>query len=105
MPPTENDGTLEIPIEETVSNESEVKPMAEQIDLPPNVATHLQMEALNNYSANTREGRDNASHASSLARYVATSKYAELGPVESRAISGVMATPVASPAVQSGTTP
>ena len=93
MPP--DDGTLEIPI-----NSSEDCIMA--TDLPPAVAQQLMTESVGNISANNRDGRNVGTIAMGVLQGAAARSFDELGVAESRSVSGVMATPIASPATQQG---
>ncbi|MAT51136.1 MAG: hypothetical protein CMK32_08135 [Porticoccaceae bacterium] len=70
------------------------------VDLPESVAVNLLAEATNNMQNNNRQGRDTFTLASGALQAGIAKTLNELGPVESRSVSGVMATPVASPAVQ-----
>lgn len=73
------------------------------IDLPDNVAGMLLKEGSESHQALMVDIRGNISTAHNLARLGATRQFNELDTIESRAHSGVMATPIASPAVQQGT--
>lgn len=75
------------------------------IDLSENVANALMTETVGNIQANNRDGRNAATAAMSVLQFAAARNFDELGTVESRANSGVLGTPAASPTVQSGTTP
>lgn len=77
--------------------------MPEPIDLAPNVAGALMTETVGNIQANNRDGRNVSSMAMGVLQAAAARNFDELGAVESRATSGVMATPIASPTTQSGT--
>lgn len=94
--PTANDGELEIP----TTNESEISVMA--IDLSPNVANQLLTETVGNIQGTNNDARASAQLANAHLRFAASRNFDEVGVNESRAVSGVMATPVASPAVQQG---
>lgn len=87
--------TIETPIEEH-------EMPAEPIDLPPNVAAELQLESVGNIQANNRDGRNVGTIAMGVLQAAAARNFDELGVTESRATSGVIATPVASPTTQSG---
>ena len=67
------------------------------VDLPPNVAAQLQMESVGNIQANNRDGRNASTMAMSVLGAASARNFDELGAVESRATSGVMATPIAPP--------
>lgn len=74
--------------------------MAEGIDLPPSVAQQLMVETTGNIQANNRDGRAISTTAMGVLQGAMARNFDELGTVESRATSGVIATPVASPTVQ-----
>ena len=74
--------------------------MSEPIDLAPNVAGHLMTETVGNIQANNRDGRNISTTALGVLQSAAARNFDELGAVESRATSGVMATPIASPTTQ-----
>jgi len=78
------------------------KPMAGGVDLPPNVAELILYEGAINHQQLMADIRGNIANVNSLVRHAAFRQYHELGPVESRAVSGVMATPIASPTTQQG---
>lgn len=94
--PTDNDGVIEIPIS------GEENRMSQTVDLPPNFAAHMQAETLGNIQATNAASRDSAQTANAVLRFAAARNFDELGVTESRAASGVFATPIASPATQSG---
>lgn len=70
------------------------------IDLPANVAAQLQLESVGNVQANNRDGRNVSTTALGVLQAAAARNFDELGAVESRATSGVMATPIAGPTTQ-----
>ncbi len=76
--------------------------MTAPIDLAPNVAGHLMTETVGNIQANNRDGRNLGTMAMGVLQVAAARNFDELGVAESRANSGLVATPVASPATQSG---
>ena len=89
------DGVLTIPIEVQETDEM-------SNDLPANIFTLKLSESADNMTANNRDGRNLGTAAiGSLTAGIAKT-HNELGPAESRAISGVMATPVAGPTTQAG---
>lgn len=70
------------------------------VDLPESVAAQFLAETVGNIQANNRDGRAIATASlGSLTAGVAKA-HNELSTEESRAISGVFATPIAPPAVQ-----
>ena len=83
------DGVVTLPVN------CETEPMS--IDLPANVAAQLQMETVGNIQANNRDGRNASTQSMAILQAAAARNFDELGAVESRATSGVMATPIASP--------
>ena len=90
-----DDGTLEIPI-----NPSEDCTMA--TDLPPAVAQQMMTESVGNISSNNRDGRNVATLAVGVLQAAMSRNFDEIGTIETRANSGVIATPVASPSTQAG---
>ena len=95
MPP--DDGTVEVPLD---SSHEETK-----MDLPASFGVLLMSESGSNVQADNREGRALTLLAAGVLKGAMARNFDELGTIESRANSGIIATPVASPAVQSGTTP
>ena len=67
------------------------------VDLPDSVAVQLMTETVGNIQRTNAGGRDTASIVSGALQAGIAKTLNELGPVESRAVSGVMATPIASP--------
>jgi hypothetical protein len=94
-----DDGVSVIP---ALTGIEEACPMADPVDLPPNVASQLMVETTGNIQANNRDGRGVSSIAMGVLQAAAARNFDELGAVESRATSGVMATPIASPSTQAG---
>ena len=92
--PVIGDGVVTLP-----SNEEESK-MAEQIDLPPSVASQVLAETVGNIQANNRDGRNIGSLAAGVLQAAMARNFDELGTIESRANSGVIATPIAGPTTQ-----
>lgn len=84
----------------TVVIEIEEEKMA--LDIPEGIGTLLLNEAAGNIQANNRDGRNLATIAMGSLQAGVAKTHNELGPVESRAVSGVMATPIASPTTQAG---
>jgi len=94
--PVHGDGAVTILLPE------EEQLMTAPIDLPPNVAAQLQLESVGNVQANNRDGRNIATAALGVLQAAAARNFDELGTVESRATSGVLATPIAGPTTQVG---
>lgn len=103
MPPNDNnepltdtpetgDGVLTIP------SEKDGDPMP--ADLPEGVANHLMTETVGNIQADNRRGRDGATLSTNVLHAVQVRNHDEVGTLEGRAVSGVNATPIASPATQ-----
>lgn len=67
------------------------------IDLPPNVAAQMMLESTTNMQANNRDGRGVSTVALGVLQAAAARNFDELGATESRATSGVLATPVGTP--------
>lgn len=88
--PVIGDGVLTIPLD---SGESEEMPL----DLPASMGQYLLSEATGNIQANNRDGRSMSSIAVGVLQFAAARDFDELGTVEGRANSGVLATPIAGP--------
>lgn len=71
-----------------------------QVDLSPNVANQLLTESVGNIQADNRNSRAIATAAHGSLTGGIARVHNELSPQGSRAVSGLMATPIASPAVQ-----
>lgn len=98
--PVVGDGVSTIPHED-----SDTSNKVETMDLPQGVLTTILNETALNGQNNNRQGRDTFTMANGALQAGIAKTLNELGPVESRAVSGVMATPVAYPTVpQSGGT-
>lgn len=69
-------------------------------DLPESVASHLITETVGNIQASNQAGRNVAVMATGVLQAAMARNFDELGTVESRATSGVMATPIAGPTTQ-----
>ena len=72
------------------------------VDLTENVAAELVRTGAAAHQALMTDIQHNGASIHNLARAVAVRKHDELGSIESRAHSGIMATPVASPTIQQG---
>lgn len=94
------DGKITLVLNETEDATNEGTQMS-QIDLSPNVANALMTETIGNIQATNTQNRGISSIAAGVLQGAMSRNFDELGTVESRAVSGVMATPVASPATQS----
>ena len=88
-----DDGIVEVPI----SREDEKMAAA---DLPPAVAGQLITETTGNIQANNRDGRNAGTVATNVLSGAMARNFDELGTIESRANSGIIATPVAAPSTQ-----
>lgn len=93
--PIPGDGILTIEIPGTVERP---KTMADPIDLPPNVASQIQAESVMNAQITTNQGRQISQMANGVLQAAMARNFDKIGTEESRAISGVLATPVAGPA-------
>ena len=71
--------------------------MAEPVDLPPNVAASMQLETAGNIQANNQSGRAVSTGAMGVLQAAMARNFDQLDAVESRATSGIMATPIAGP--------
>jgi len=89
------DGVITISLKED-------EPMAEQIDLSPNVANAMLTESSTNMQASNRNSRGVFDAVMGAIAGTVQTNFAEIGAIESRAVSGVMGTPVASPTTQAG---
>ncbi len=94
-----DDGESKVPAHSTGTEEPK-KMAADAVDLPHNVASHLMTETVGNIQANNLAGRNIATTANGVLQAAMARNFDELGSVESRATSGVMATPIASPTTQ-----
>ena len=94
--PESGDGVLDVSVSQPQGDEMS----GAAIDLPANVAAQLQLESVGNVQANNRDGRNVSTTALGVLQAAAARNFDELGAVESRATSGVMATPIASPTTQ-----
>lgn len=72
------------------------------IDLPENLAAQILAETVANIQADNRNGRGITTTAQGVLQAAMARNFDELGTVESRATSGVIATPVAGPTTQAG---
>ena len=70
------------------------------MDIPDNVAQEIITETAGNIQANNRQGRDTFTVASGVLQAAMARNFDELGVTESRANSGLIATPIASPTTQ-----
>lgn len=68
------------------------------MDLPDGYGTLLLSESAGNIQANNRDGRNVGTTAMGVLQGAMSRNFDELGVQESRANSGLIATPVASPA-------
>lgn len=93
--PVKGDGVITID-----GSEEEEKTMA--VDLPENVASQQLARMAGNQEANNSEARDLTTTALGVLKGAMARRHDELDSIESRANSGVMATPIASPATQTG---
>ena len=95
--PTPGNGVVEIILPDEV-----IEMSGQAVDLSPNVANALLNETIGNIQANNRDGRNVSTMAMGVLQMAAARNFDELGAVESRATSGVMATPIASPTDKTG---
>lgn len=94
--PNLSDNVLDNVVEVDLNPNEEVIAM----DLPAGVGQLMMTETAGNIQANNRDGRNAGSLAALVLQAAMARNFDELGTIESRANSGVMATPIASPAVQ-----
>jgi len=71
-------------------------------DLPEAVANQLMTETVGNIQSANASSRNVATLANGVLQAAMARNFDELGVIESRATSGVMATPIASPTTQTG---
>ena len=88
--PIDGDGVITLPPDQ--ENET--------MDISPGYGSLLMNESASNIQANNRDGRNIATIAMGSLQAGVARTHNEMGTEESRAISGVMATPVAGPATQ-----
>ena len=69
----------------------------ENEEMDETVAKHLMTETVGNIQANNRDGRNIGTIAAGVLQAAAARNFDELGATESRSVSGVMGTPIASP--------
>lgn len=93
--PVIGDGVVTIPL----PTDSKRMP---QVDLPESVASQLLTESVGNIQANNRDGRNAGTVATNVLTGAMARNFDELGTIESRANSGIIATPVAGPTTQAG---
>ena len=93
-PNTEGDGALDLPV---LPNEKEGTIVS--IDISPNVANQLLSETVGNIQSTNSANRDSAALAQAHLRYALAKNFDEVGTLEGRAVSGVNASPLASPVV------
>lgn len=67
------------------------------VDLPENVASNVLLESTTNMQASNRNSRGVFDAAMGALAGTVQTNFAEVGVLEGRAVSGVMATPIASP--------
>lgn len=70
---------------------------ADQIDLSPTVANVLLTESVGNIQASNRNSRTVGDAVMGAIAATVQTNLAEVGVIEGRAVSGVMATPIAAP--------
>ena len=71
-------------------------------DLPESVAQAMVTEQVGNINLSNALARNSTQEINSLLGRASAKRFDELGPVEGRSLSGLLATPIASPAVQQG---
>lgn len=86
------DGAITIPIEKGTHDMP--------VELGTTISELLLTESAGNIQANNRDGRNVGTMALGTLQAGMSKQFNELGPVESRSVSGVMATPIASPTTQ-----
>lgn len=71
-------------------------------DLPDSVAQHFMSELVASARNTSDEARAITTIAAGVLKTGAAKRATELDPAESRSVSGVLATPIASPTTQAG---
>lgn len=71
--------------------------MTTQVDLSQNVANTILTESVGNIQASNRNSRGVFDAVMGAIAGTVQTNFAEIGAIESRAVSGVMGTPVAAP--------
>ena len=94
--PLIGDGVVTIPI----TDNQEKRKMPDPIDLPSNVGAQLQLESIGNIQMTNANGRAVANMAIGVLQAAMARNFDELGAEEGKSVSGLMATPIASPAIQ-----
>lgn len=89
----DDDGVITIPLDK--------EPEMSQIDLPPNVASSMMADTAGNIQASNRNSRGVFDAAMGAIAGTIQTNFSEVGVLEGRAVSGVMATPLASPTMPS----
>lgn len=95
--PVPGDGVVTLPVE---IKEDEMPEKG--VDLPESVAQQMMTETAGNIQAANLQARSIFALASGALQAGIAKTHNELGPVESRAVGAVMATPIASPTTQAG---
>ena len=78
-----------------------VQKMSEHIDLPPNVASSMMAETAGNIQASNRNSRGVFDACMGASAGTIQTNFSEVGVLEGRAVSGIQATPLASPTLPS----
>lgn len=89
------DGVVSIPIEKAGE-------MNMATDVPENVAQQMMVESSGNIQASNRNSRGVFDAVMGAIGATVQTNLAEVGVLEGRAVSGVNATPIASPTTQAG---
>lgn len=74
--------------------------MTAPVDLPPNVASEMLRLGMAQHQQGMGDISINAAHIHNITRGSIVRKFDEVSTMESRANSGIMATPIASPTTQ-----
>ena len=72
------------------------------VDLPENVSQQILTRLVNNADSNSERTQVAATNANNVLMAASARNFDEIGIQESRATSGVIATPIAGPATQTG---
>ena len=93
------DGVVSLPIAESPPQEMSSMSIntSPNIDISPNVANALLTESVGNIQTTNASARNQAALSMGVLQAAQARNFDELGSTESRAVSGVMATPIAPP--------
>jgi len=97
----DNDGVITIPLRKVDEMPDHIIQGSGFIDLPPNVASSMMAETAGNIQASNRNSRGVFDACMGAIAGTIQTNFSEVGVLEGRAVSGVTATPLASPTLPS----